>query len=432
MPARVLIIDPVATNRILLKAGLSSGMMQAVAAESDAQAIALLRAFRPDLIVLDAAQPGMREGTLIRDIRSQPAGLDVPIIAIGTPERPEQRLGLLRLGADEILPKPVDIPLLRDHVLALLRRRDRTLAEATDRHLWALTEGPATFATPRRVDVVSQDRALIRRCISGVSRQGNLTLRACTQISLGADAVLVPHDSPVAQAELAALLADPDRAGVAKIVLVPDSSPATLRNVDPGADGAVPMDVSDAEIAHRIEVLIAHAQRRARHRNHLRDGWKQALTDPLTGLPNRRHALAQLGHWQRQSEPFWIGLADLDHFKAVNDRHGHITGDRVLATIAGLMRAHMEPNGFAARLGGEEFLLLWSAPHAPQSEAEALLQTVALARPAGVSATMSIGLVPWHPASPQDADGLLAAADRALYRAKRAGRNRLIMDAAAA
>lgn len=156
----------------------------------------------------------------------------------------------------------------------------------------------------------------------------------------------------------------------------------------------------------------------------------QARTDPLTGLMNRR-ALAEvakreLAHAARRGSPLSAVLIDIDHFKQVNDRHGHATGDAVLVGMARVLQAHTRAGDASARLGGEEFLLLLPDTDGERAVqvAEKVRQRIAEARFEGAPPfTSSFGVATC--AGDGTLDGLLHDADRALYRAKHSGRNRV-------
>jgi len=172
----------------------------------------------------------------------------------------------------------------------------------------------------------------------------------------------------------------------------------------------------------------------------------QALLDGLTGIPNRRSFDLTLSReWkraQRTGQPMALLLLDVDHFKRVNDTHGHLTGDVCLVEIAALLRANLGREGdFAARYGGEEFavLLAHTGPEGAWTVAEMLRHGIAQHPFPGPDAeislaiTVSIGIASIIPAPPikgaseeeQDHPSILiAAADEALYAAKRSGRNR--------
>jgi diguanylate cyclase (GGDEF)-like protein len=161
---------------------------------------------------------------------------------------------------------------------------------------------------------------------------------------------------------------------------------------------------------------------------------RQAITDELTELANRRRFMetleTELRRAERFDEPLAVVFADLDDFKKINDRHGHQVGDRVLRAFAGVLRGRVRTIDVAARLGGEEFavLLVETDLRGAEALAESLRAAVAdLEVPAGrgepIRLTASFGVAS-YPES-QTADDLLAAADLALYRAKREGKNRV-------
>lgn len=157
-----------------------------------------------------------------------------------------------------------------------------------------------------------------------------------------------------------------------------------------------------------------------------------AETDPLTALPNRRGFGARAGEAleaaRRDGLPACVLLLDLDHFKAINDRHGHPAGDAVLVALAATLEQGLRRGDVPARLGGEEFAALLPGAALPDAiaRAEALRQAIAAAvpHPAGGEArvTASFGVAP---VGRRGLEAALAAADRALYAAKRNGRDRV-------
>ena len=149
-----------------------------------------------------------------------------------------------------------------------------------------------------------------------------------------------------------------------------------------------------------------------------------ALTDPLTGLANRRawdEGLArELARAKRHGDPLCVAMLDLDMFKAFNDRHGHQAGDDALTATADGWQAHVRATDLLARYGGEEFAL--ALPAQDLSAALAAVERLRAAMPAGV--TCSAGLARWT--AGDSAAELVDRADGALYAAKDAGRNRTV------
>lgn len=152
-----------------------------------------------------------------------------------------------------------------------------------------------------------------------------------------------------------------------------------------------------------------------------------ASIDPLTGALNRRQLdlearrLFRLA--QRTGAPLSVALIDIDHFKAINDSQGHQAGDERLCQIAALMRARLRATDVLGRLGGDEFVVV--LPSTGSAAALALMAGLNERCQVENGSTLSIGVAEWHPRVP-DLEALLAEADQALYRAKRAGRNQVM------
>ena len=175
------------------------------------------------------------------------------------------------------------------------------------------------------------------------------------------------------------------------------------------------------------EQQLLHYQQTLESQN--ADLTEQSMTDPLTGLSNRRaFALAldeAIAGAARDGAPLSIAVVDIDHFKMINDLHGHAEGDRVLQALGALLKTQGgAARGRVARYGGEEFVLLLSglAADAAARHCEHLREAVAFA-PTGLPVTVSIGVAAQREG--EDAAALFARADAALYQAKRDGRDRV-------
>lgn len=201
------------------------------------------------------------------------------------------------------------------------------------------------------------------------------------------------------------------------------------------------------EVQHRLALREQQLeQERVRHRelaDHVarleaahREITELSLRDALTGQYNRRHADAELARAlsrvQRGDDQLALALLDIDHFKAVNDRHGHAVGDAVLQQVARRVAGELRSADLLARYGGEEFVLLLqgAAPAAARAACERIRSAIA-AGPwsdvaQGLAVTASFGLV--QARKDEDAPALLQRADALLYQAKRSGRNRVVAD----
>jgi diguanylate cyclase (GGDEF)-like protein len=192
-------------------------------------------------------------------------------------------------------------------------------------------------------------------------------------------------------------------------------------------------EAPDAEHVARIDdVTAALTSALERIEQHVKLA-TEADTDQLTGVGNRRRASKALAQARAmadsRSQPMAVLLCDLDHFKQVNDRFGHDTGDRVLTSFATLLRTSVRAHDTVIRWGGEEFLVI--LPGCEQAGAASLAERLLNACPDAcqdhlpddVRQTASIGIAV-YPAAARTPEALIGAADDALYRAKREGRNR--------
>jgi diguanylate cyclase (GGDEF)-like protein len=196
---------------------------------------------------------------------------------------------------------------------------------------------------------------------------------------------------------------------------------------------AAPEQISDADLREINKKLTRHIEEIKKQRLRLED---QAIRDSLTGLYNRRHldkALdRELTRAKRYGFPISLAMVDLDHFKNVNDTYGHKAGDEVLRALGALLQSTSREEDIPCRYGGEEFLVvlprmpLVIARQRAEHWREAFSKQKTCYGDCEIASTMSIGLAT-YPDHAATAEALIDSADRALYRAKSAGRNRLVV-----
>ncbi|NOX76326.1 MAG: GGDEF domain-containing protein [Gammaproteobacteria bacterium] len=188
------------------------------------------------------------------------------------------------------------------------------------------------------------------------------------------------------------------------------------------------------QLNHRVHNMEAEGEQL---RQRLQQKHEQALHDPLTGLYNRlaydERIAQEFIRWKRYQQPMALMMIDVDHFKAINDRYGHKAGDKALTLIAHQLRRHLRESDFLARFGGEEFVVLMpetelaAAQVAAEKLREAVQQCQFHYQGKQVPITVSAGLARLRE-DDDTIDPLFQRADRAMYRAKDAGRNRCISE----
>lgn len=199
-------------------------------------------------------------------------------------------------------------------------------------------------------------------------------------------------------------------------------------------------EAREREVGERIQSLmtrVANMEEEARtFKANIEDQRQKAMTDALTGLPNRA-ALSErleleMARWQRYGGDLLLAVLDVDHFKRINDDFGHLAGDKVLKIIASELARRLRKTDFIARFGGEEFVVL--LPSTPLDGGRQLLEVLRAAVEAcpfhfkgeRLAITCSAGLTAFRRGERSEA--VFERADQALYRAKRGGRNRLEVD----
>ena len=209
-----------------------------------------------------------------------------------------------------------------------------------------------------------------------------------------------------------------------------------------GADDYLTKPFHSGELVARVAVgrRIAELHREIQAKNRLLE--QMALTDPLTGLPNRRAvdvwASRELSAAARHDFAFWAVMADLDSFKKVNDTYGHDAGDSVLKTFAEILKTHTRQSDICARIGGEEFLVMMT--HSDRGGTKTAVERIRKQFENTnftlggriVTATASFGIAGFRGNRPPDWNALVECADTALYAAKHKGRNRIEFEDSAA
>ncbi len=464
MQGTILIVDAIATNRISLKVKLAAAYYRVIQAEDMSQAVAEARKRPPDLVICALTLPQGGAADLCRALCDQFPSLQVPMLAIGNRDHADSRLAALEAGVSDVLLKPLDDTLLLGRTRSLIRARNAAeewqMRDGTTRAL-GLAEPAAEFTPQSHRVLIHDDGARMLGWANRLRPQ----LRAKLSLARPKDAIReFPPEGPP-DAFILTLPAEQDaataacrlisdlranahtrHAGVLVVQLAPDTALAAMA-LDLGADDLMTDGFDAAEMTLRLHALLRRKRMADQLRATVRTGLKAAVFDPLTGLHNRRYAMPHLSRiaerGQQTGRPFAVMLADLDHFKQINDQFGHTAGDAVLVQTAQRLRDNLRGMDLVARIGGEEFLIVMPGTTMAEAEvaaarlcadiAEHPFKVSTHARPLNVTISIGLAVGPTNKNDPAlSAEALLSEADRALYSAKTMGRNQVTLSRPAA
>jgi two-component system cell cycle response regulator len=454
MTARVLVVDAVPTNRIVLRVKLSAAFYDVVQAASGQAALTMMRKTNPDLVITAHDLPDMSGRSLCAAIRHRaprnaPA---TPVVIMHGEDDPGERLASLAAGADDVLTRPIDDLVMLARLRSLLRARDAEaelqLRDDTRRAL-GLGEASIEFAMPGRVRVISigaqpDVRAMVNALQKNTTDHIQLVDADDAHKQSRPDPdVIVIAESPNGTGEGLGLLPQLRASRFTRhCSLIYIAHPGQRREaasaLDMGANDLMAAGPNPSELAIRLKKQIARKRMNDRLRAQINDGLRAAVVDPLTGLYNRRYTLPHLTRMaDRATEhrrAYALLVADLDHFKQVNDVYGHASGDAVLMALADRFRDNLRAADMVARWGGEEFLVAMpdTDRRSAQATAERLCRVMAdrpVSLPDGrrITVTLSVGVATWSPGQNEQPLQLVERADEALYAAKNKGRNTVVM-----
>ena len=454
MSARVLVVDDQPLNVKVLEAKLSSEYYEVISATDGASALAAMREEKPDIVLLDIMMPGMDGFEVCRQMKADPSLVHIPVIVITALSEARDRVRGLEAGADDFLTKPINENALFARLRSLLRIKlsldELRLRDQTSQQL-GLTEAGDAAANESKarillIEDLPGDAKLVREVLS---REHEVVHLTDTETALRT-ASIEPFDLIIISVELkdsdglrlcSQLRSRDVTRNLPLLVLIAENATTKLaKALDLGVSDYLYKPIDSNELIARTRNQVRHKRYQDILRTTYHRSISLAVTDTLTGLYNRLYLTSHLGSLLErvveEDKPLSIAMIDVDHFKDVNDRHGHAVGDEVLREIAHRLDQFSRATDLVARLGGEEFVIVM-----PETTVEAAqLVTARLRREVasapfgttpvagGLAVTVSIGVAGML-GDDDTPESLLKRADDALYAAKRGGRNRVIATA---
>lgn len=455
MTARILVVDDVPANARLLEVRLLAEYFEVLIATNGAEAIDTCENGKVDVVLLDVMMPGMDGFEVCRRLKGDPATSHIPVVMVTALDEVSDRIRGLEAGADDFLTRPVNELQLITRVRSLVRLKmlsdELRLRAATMRNIGieevlARREAPGEampnvllidekVETGRQVtEMLAQtarfDVALDPHAGFFQAAEGSYE---CVLVSTG-----FPDFDPL---RLCSQLRSLDRTRFLPIILLAGQGEENLivRGLELGINDYLVRPLDRQELIARLRTQV----RRKRYNDHLRQSVTEtiemAVSDPLTGLHNRRyldsHLQTLFDRASARGRPLSLMITDIDRFKAINDGHGHDGGDEVLREFARRLRKNVRGIDLACRFGGEEFVVVMPdtdgavAGKVAERVRSEIANTLFTIGEESIKVTVSVGVSSLRPAADSVQD-LLKRADMALYEAKSGGRNRVVAKAA--
>jgi two-component system cell cycle response regulator len=457
MTARVLVVDDLIPNVKLLEARLTAEYFDVVTATNGFEALKICERGDCDLVLLDVMMPGMDGFEVCRKLKADPATLHLPVVMVTALDQTSDRVRGLDAGADDFLTKPID------EIALLARVRSLARLKASVDELRARAETSATLgvtgAVAHQLDDGLGGKVLVvdDRVNSSEKIESALRGRYGVEIERDpAEALFRAADTPYELVMVSLGLAEYDglrlcsqlrsleRTRHTPLLMLADIEDRSrvLRGLDLGVNDYLVRPIDKNEIIARARTQVRRKRYADSLRSNVQAAMEMAVVDPLTGLNNRRylqsHLVTLMEQGAQKGRPLCAMVLDIDHFKKVNDNHGHDVGDEVLKGFASRVKRVVRGADLVCRFGGEEFVIVM--PETRLSVARLVAERVRAAVAAApfsirggagtLPITVSIGVAESH--GEEAPEALFKRADRALYASKTSGRNRVTADESSA
>lgn len=459
MTARILVVDDIEANVRLLEARLMAEYFQVLTASNGRDALEICANGQCDIVLLDVMMPEMDGFEVCKRLKADPKTMHIPVVMVTALDQSEDRVQGLNAGADDFLTKPVNDLALITRVKSLVRLKMLTdelrLRATTGQEISVQEVMSASIlrqnAVKPKVLVVDDKPSSYERIVKYLAVENSVAL-----VSDPKEALIRAADEDFDAAVISMSLTDTDalrlcsqlksleKTRMLPLVVVSEleQEEKVIRALDMGVNDYIRRPIDRNEMLARVRTQVQRKRYNVQLRDSVQQTIEMAVTDGLTGLNNRRYLDTHLSEMMTKAKsrdkPLSIVMCDIDHFKKVNDTHGHDVGDEVIREFARRIKKNIRNIDLACRYGGEEFVIVMPDTDMALARvvAERIRNEVSMhpfiveEGAKQLAVTVSLG-VSSRQAETDTGDILVKRADNALYEAKRAGRNTVMFQAAA-
>ena len=444
MSARILVVDDLAPNLHLLKVKLQAEYYDVVTARSGYEALDIAGKEKLDLILMDAMMPGMNGFEACEKLKQNPKTWHIPVIMVTALEETKDRIAGLEAGADDFITKPIDDFNLMARVKSLLRLKmvtDQLLSHTghTKGNSRPLLEkihdrsGKILLVEDHDFRAEKISKPLLKKHKVVVEKDPD---KAVKLASSGMDVIIVSLVSENFDGlRVCASLRFKEDSRDIPILIVgdPEDEARLIRAYDIGINDTLMRPIEKQEMHARVNTLLRRKFYADSLRENFNENLEMVVSDPLTGLGNRRYFDRTIEPFfealEDKDEAFSIMVFDIDHFKRVNDILGHDMGDQILKEVATRLVTNMRAVDVVSRYGGEEFMI--AMPKTEEDDALVAadrIRALIAGTPIYVDGqalriTTSAGVAQVQKG--EQLRDVFKRADDALYKAKQAGRNKV-------
>lgn len=450
MTATVLVVDDLEPNVKLLEAKLLSEYYTVLTANNGVQALEVLQNKTVDIVLLDVMMPEMDGFEACKRIKENPDTTHIPVVMVTALSDIEDRVKGLEAGADEFLTKPIDDTALFARVKTLSRMKtvidELKLRNITNAELGGRVIEMKDNFTDSKISLLDDDviqAKNVKKYLSKLTEQVTVITSSEQLDELGSfapDLVIIScqldHEDPLRI--VVTIRSKPVlKNSVIMMLAEEENIPMVIKGMELGVNDYFIYPVDESELVARIKTQLRRKNYQDNLREELEESVDLSTKDGLTGVFNRRyfdiHIEQMIERAKQKNMPFCLMILDMDHFKKVNDKHGHQSGDEVLKTLTTYLKKAFRVTDLIARYGGEEFTILLRDIGLEEGKqiaerTRANIEELSFKIPVQeepLQKTASIGVAQYNMS--ETSAQLIERVDKALYEAKESGRNKVVI-----